>query len=120
MNGRILKTTLLVLPLLSGASLEAKEPAPLANNPFSRPPSAVTRETRPSIAADGSIRQIDLRATMVAANSGLANVGGRILRPGDDTGAYRLLRVFEDRAIFLRDGKRLTVYVKPELIEDDD
>lgn len=120
MNGRIIKSGLVMLAILSGVNLHAKEPLPLANNPFSRPPSAVTVQPRSSVAADGSIQVIDLRATMVAANNGLANVGGRILRPGDDVQGYTLLQVFEDRAIFSREGKRLTVYVKPELVEDDD
>lgn len=120
MNDRITKPGLVVLALLSATSLYAKDPAPLLNNPFTRPPSVVTVEPRMSLAADGSIQVIDLRATMVVANKGLANVGGRILRPGDDAQGYTLLRVFEDRAIFSRAGKRLTVYVKPELVEDDD
>lgn len=119
MNRRITRPGLLVLAMLSGVSLSAQEALPLANNPFSRPPSAVTIETRPMLTPDGTIQTIDLRATMVAANNGLANVAGKILRPGDDAQGYTLLQVFEDRAIFSREGKRLTVYVKPELADDD-
>ena len=120
MNSRITVFVPIALTMLLITSLQAKEPAPLAHNPFARPPSAIIVEPRPAVAADGSIQAIDLRATMVVANNGLANVGGRILRPGDDAGGYTLLQVFEDRAIFSHEGKRLTVYVRPELVEDYD
>jgi len=120
MKHRIALFTLLALVTLLTTSVYAKEPAPLTHNPFARPPSEVTIEARPTIAADGSVQTIDLRATLVVANRGLANVGGRILRPGDDAQGYTLQQVFEDRAIFSREGKRLTVYVKPELVEDYD
>ena len=96
------------------------EPARLAHNPFSRPPSA-----SPSPPGDGASRSrtpqvLDLRATMVATNTRLADVAGQILRPGDELNGYRLLQVFEDRAVFAIEGKHLTIYVKPELAEDDE
>ena len=102
------------------ASALAAEPAPLAHNPFSRPPSAVPRDVAPLINEDGTSQQIDLRATMVASNDRLANVAGRTLRPGDEMQGYTLVEVLEDRAIFLRAGKRLTIYVKPDLVEDNE
>lgn len=105
-----------VLLLLSGGSIAA-EPPSLSHNPFSRPPSQVTVNLRPQVLADGSVQELDLRATMATPTAGLANVAGKILRPGDEVQGYRLLKVFEDRAIFVREGKRLTIYVKPQ--EDD-
>lgn len=120
MSTRITILGLLSLVLFLATSLHAEEPAPLTHNPFSRPPSAVTIDPQPLITADGSVQVIDLRATMVVANKGLADVGGRILRPGDDAQGYTLLQVFEDRAIFSREGKRLTIFVKPDLVEDYD
>lgn len=109
--------SLLILPL-PGA--QAAEPAPLTHNPFSRPPSAVPRDIAPLIADDGTPQPIDLRVTMVASNDRLANVAGRTLRPGEEMRGYTLLRVYEDRAVFLRAGKELTIYVKPDLVEDDE
>lgn len=105
---------------LLGGQLCASEPRPLAHNPFSRPPSSLPVENRQQVLADGSIQALDLRATMVTATAGLANVSGRILRPGDEEQGYVLLKVFEDRAIFIREGQQLTVYVKPLLIDDDE
>lgn len=98
----------------------ATEPPRLSNNPFARPPSAVTIPDRPLVMSDGSTQVLDLRATMVASNTKLANVAGRTVRPGDEVQGYTLLQVFEDRAVFARGGKRLTIYTKPDPEEDDD
>jgi hypothetical protein len=106
--------------LLSTAGIQAKEPPSIAHNPFSRPPSTLIPDTRQQVLADGSIQPLDLRATMVSANASLANVAGRILRPGDKAQGYVLLKVFEDRAIFVREGQQLTVYVKPLPVEDNE
>ena len=51
---------------------------------------------------------------------GLANVGGRILKPGQSIEGLTLVKVYEDRAVFLYRGDRLTVYVKPPPGESDD
>ncbi|MDH3533026.1 MAG: hypothetical protein OEO82_08855 [Gammaproteobacteria bacterium] len=120
MNRHLSQPGIASLVLLLGASGYAAEPPALKHNPFSRPPSAITLESRPLITADGSVQPLDLRATLVAATDKLANVAGRTLRPGDDVQGYKLLQVFEDRAIFLRDGKPLTVYVKPDRVEDNE
>ena len=112
--------TSLVLWLVSGTAA-AVEPQRLQHNPFSRPPSERTiaeSDVGPDTASGAPA--FDLRATMVAANDRLANIGGRILRPGDDVHGYSLLQVFEDRAVFEREGKELTVYVKPKRMEDDE
>ena len=113
-------TVFAALATLLGTGAYAAEPSRLVHNPFARPPSAVTAETRSLIQADGLITPLDLRATMVASNDRLANVAGRILRPGDEVRGYTLLQVFEDRAIFSKAGKRLTIYVKPNPEEDDE
>ncbi len=106
--------------LLTGLAAAA-EPPPLAHNPFSRPPSAVLRaDAARSLDDDGALTALDLRATMVASRDRLANVGGRILRPGDDIQGYKLLQVYEDRAVFARNENRLTVFVKPDLVESDE
>ena len=109
----------LMVLLVSGAF--ADEAPALQHNPFSRPPSARTVIDFAGASNAGAPGVgINLMATMVVANKGLANVGGRILRPGDEVDGYSLLQVYEDRAVFLRDGKRLTIYVKPELVAEDE
>ena len=96
------------------------EPLDLNHNPFARPPSAVTAPSRGErTPQDPAIEPVVL-ATMVGSRSTLANVDGMILRPGDQIYGYTLVLVFENRAIFDRQGKRITIYVKPELDEADE
>lgn len=99
----------------------AAEPTPLNSNPFNRPSSlAVAGDSSVGIAEGTIERLIQLRSTMVGANTMLADVGGRILRPGDVIDDVKLLRVFEDRATFSINGNIVTVMVKPLLDESDD
>lgn len=99
----------------------AAEPPPLAHNPFSRPPSVVLRaDVEQSFTNDSPLSILELNATMVSSSDRLANIRGRILRPGDEIQGYTLLHVYEDRAVFARDDNRLTVFVKPDLVESDE
>lgn len=106
--------------LLQFATADATEQPELAHNPFVRPPSQVVAPIRSLMRTDGSTQEIDLQATLVASKDKLANVAGKILRPGDEVQGYTLVRVYEDRAIFAREGNRLTIYVKPDLQKDDE
>ena len=119
-----LRTTMLLLiaagSLLPFAGEATAEPTRLTHNPFSRPPSASTTNSADVVSRRNTPQVLDLRATMVAKNNRLADVAGRILRPGDEVNGYELLQVFEDRAVFDSDGKRLTIYVKPELAKNDE
>ena len=110
----------IAVTVLVEGSTSASEAQDLANNPFARPPSEVSRDIRNSVQADGISVPLDLRATMVGTTDKLANVGGRVVRPGDEIQGYTLLQVFEDHAIFVRDSNRLAIYVKPHLVEDDE
>ena len=59
-----------------------------------------------------------LQATMVGPVNRLANVGGRILKPGDDYQGYRLLTIHEDSVVFERRGETMTIYVKSPDTDD--
>lgn len=111
---------LALVTLLQPPAVHATESQPLTHNPFSRPPSEVTVGVRAPVSTDGTVRELDLRATLVATQDKLANVGGKILRPGDETQGYTLLQVYEDHAVFTREGRRLTIYVKPDPKDDDE
>ena len=102
----------------SGAG--ATEPPALRSNPFARPPSVTPAPTLSAARIDSGDSGLELRATMVGTRGKLANVAGKTLRPGDEYLGYTLVQVFEDRAVFLREGRRLTVYVKPDLEETDE
>lgn len=105
------------LPLIASAD----DPPTLAHNPFSRPPSEVIR-VRDSVIErdDGDGQTIDLRATMIGGVSKLANVAGRILKPGDEIEDYKLIAVYERYAVFRRNNKMMTVYVRPNQAEDNE
>jgi hypothetical protein len=99
----------------------ADDPPMLVHNPFSRPPSEVTR-VRDSVIErdDGDGTTLDLQATMIGGMSRLANVAGRILKPGDEIEGYELIAVYERYAVFRRNNEMMTVHVKPNLAEDDE
>lgn len=121
MNSVIPATILFAIAaMLWSPTGNAAEPPALENNPFSRPPSAVTIPARRAERLDGPVQELDLRATIVTTRSRLANVAGRTLRPGEEVQGYTLVQVFEDRAVFAGHGKQLTIYVKPDADEDDD
>ena len=111
-------TGALALLLVCSAAYPA-DPAPLRSNPFQRPASATVVPVVPVVGiADAPLsvgNTIELRATMVGAHSTLADVGGRIMRPGDVIDEFELVAVWEDRATFRYGNKMITVRVKPAL-----
>lgn len=111
---------LALVMLLHSSAVNAAESRQLTHNPFARPPSEVTIGARSPMNTDNPEWELDLRATLVATRDKLANVGGKILRPGDEVQGYTLLQVFEDHAVFTREGRRLTIYVKPDPDDDDE
>ncbi len=99
----------------------ADGPPALAHNPFSRPASNIPDDEVSVIEnTDGSGPSLALRATMVSTSVRFANVAGRILKLGEEIDGYRLTAVREDSAVFERGGKLITVYVKPNLAENDE
>ncbi|MDJ0917715.1 MAG: hypothetical protein QNJ05_08120 [Woeseiaceae bacterium] len=109
-----------LLFLILVAPATAADVAALRGNPFTRPPSAPPPGSTVIASTDGPAPQIDLQATMVGAGQGLANVAGRVMRPGQSIEGLTLVKVYEDRAVFLHNGERLTVYVKAHLNESED
>ena len=122
MNGWSYLGVLLVMIPVSFAEPAIANDAPrLANNPFARPPSTVIRtEIGSIISAETGEETVELIATLVGLRSGLANVAGRIIRPGEEVDGFRLVEVYEDRAVFVSRGRQITVYVKPDLVDEDE
>lgn len=118
-------TTVLAFSIMAAASPQsvcaADQPPELTHNPFSRPPSNVSRDDRVVISNDhGTQPSLALQATMVGETSRLADVAGRILKPGDEVEGYLLVAIHEEYAVFDKGGKSITVYVKPQQAEDDE
>ena len=122
MTNAVTKCSILILTVTApGTPVCADEPPELEHNPFTRPYSKIdVNRANVDDADSGPMPAIDLKATLVGGSKGSANIAGRVLRPGDEVGSYRLVRVYEDRAVFSRDGEYLTVYVKPELNENNE
>jgi hypothetical protein len=89
--------------LLGATAAHADDATPLANDPFRRPSLA---EVAP---AEAVAPPLDLRAILSAGEQSLADVGGQIVRVGDDVSGYKLVGVSEDAALFERDGRSLRV-----------
>lgn len=116
---------ILLLALLTTAwpslLVAADTPPNLSHNPFSRPSSKFVREEAVAVESDdGPVTVLPLHATMIGQVSRLANVGGRILKRGDEYRGYRLTKIREQYVEFERNGQTITVYVKPLLAEDDE
>jgi len=113
--------SIVLMTVCHGLAIAADEPPALSNNPFTRPPSEVLRVERSVVERDGgSSLTIVLKATMIGRASRLADVEGRILKPGDEVEGYELIEVQEEYAVFRTDGKLITVYVKPQPAEEDE
>lgn len=113
----------IAIALTAAPSLMAAtdEPPVLAHNPFARPPSDVVIETRSAPVRDEiTSSEFVLHATMIGSNNKLANVGGRILKTGDEIHGHVLVAIHERYAVFRRNGQDTTVYVKPQLVENNE
>jgi hypothetical protein len=121
MRRNVYTTACTLLALLAAGSLQAADPPPLRHDPFVRPLSLLAT-SRSSLVpgSSGLSSDIELRGTMVGAQGSLADVAGRIMRPGESVDGLRLVRVFDDRAEFEFNGKRLTVYVRPRTESNDE
>ena len=93
-------------------------PPALRNNPFSRPPSNAFIDDRVSARTEETASDsLTLHATMIGTTSRLANVDGRILKPGDEVQGHLLVAIHERYAVFRRNGRDTTVYVKPQIVD---
>jgi hypothetical protein len=97
------RITVIMTPVLLGAiAARADDATPLANDPFLRPGLV-------ELAPAEAVAPLELRAVLSAGDDSLVDVGGRIVRVGDEVSGYRLVGVSEDSALFERDGRSLRV-----------
>jgi hypothetical protein len=94
--------------LALGAGVPAVAAPPLAKNPFVRPQLA---EQLVTVAGnvDEPLPPLELRAVLVAGAASSVNVGGRIVRVGEQYDGYELISVSEDGAVFGQADRRLHV-----------
>lgn len=81
-------------------------------NPFKRPGFLVAPNKQAGVKAVTKQGQLDLRAVMVAGRDSLVNISGEFYGIGDKVDGYRLVSVGEHHAVFIRNGKKLTITLK--------
>ena len=112
-----MRPSLFIAPLTLGLALglgtHARAGEPLRFNPFLEPDPALLQDRGADVAprrSAGEWRPI-LRATLVAGEQSLVNLGGVVLRRGEETHGYRLLEVRNWEAVFSRKGERVVLPV---------
>lgn len=88
-------------------------------NPFVRPHLNSSSSAAPLEAAGGRWRP-DLRTILLAGDMSMVNVGGTILRRGDDLDGYRLVKIKEGEAIFTKDGESFRLLLTPDLEDENE
>lgn len=93
--------------LLHGAPALAAQA--LRHDPFVRPPLMAPAPARPASASLVAPWQPTLSAVLVAGPDSLVNVGGFVIKLGQEIDGYRLLQVSEGQAVFLKNKKRIVL-----------
>lgn len=116
----IVFTLLAANSLLTGVSLDASERGAVRVNPFARPILAAqvpATSSATSQRARNSADQADpqLRGVLQAGANSFANVGGTIVGLGEGVGNMTLYSVTDTAAIFIRNGRKVTLEVSSTL-----
>ncbi len=106
--------------VLAGApELSFSEEAKLQHDPFARPAlGSLQRGSKGGPAGNGKAaaaeprRRLNLQAVMMAGPKSIANVDGMMVRLGDQVYGYRLVAVHERQAVFEKNNKRFTVFIR--------
>ena len=100
-------------PLLLGVAVAAHAVPELRFNPFERPDLAAGRQAGGygEPVSGGAWRPV-LRATLVDGKASLANLGGTVLRLGEETQGYRLREVRTWEAVFEKGDATLVIPVE--------
>ncbi len=116
MGKRHLLLSIFALSVLFTGGVLAEETAyVLQSNPFARPFLEKSKEVRPMLEPEpSSLKDLELRATMVAKGDSFANVGGLILGIGEEIEGYRLVSVENEKAVFSKGDEFITLTLDSE------
>ena len=102
---------------LASQSLADSVLTSLSNNPFTRP-QILKPKPPPKVPVDIDvpIEEIDLKisATMVSDQSPMAVVDGNLVAVGDSVRGFKLVRVEEGRAMFVRGGRKYSFDIQTD------
>ncbi|NIA19504.1 MAG: hypothetical protein GWP07_03590 [Xanthomonadaceae bacterium] len=105
----------LVSPVLAG---EGGLPLKLSRDPFAHPvlvPVVAPVKVKVKVDdVDDWKSKIHLQATMLTSKWAIANVNGKLLRPGESVEGYTLVKVMERKALFRKSGKEILVGMDDE------
>ncbi len=119
-----LQYAMLVVAAMSAfatATVQAAEPqVELLRNPFERP--AVAELVASAVNVNDVLTargNTQLRAVLVAGPKSIVNLGGVILKIGESTNGYRLIKVGEGTATFNRKGEKVIFSLyEPEQVNE--
>ncbi len=116
MGKRHFLLSIFALPALFAGAVVAEETVyMLQSNPFARPLVEKPTEAKPILAPEpSSLKDLELRATMVTKGDSFANVGGMILGIGEEIQGYRLVSVENEKAVFSKAGEFITLTLDSE------
>jgi len=97
------------------------EEAKLRHDPFARPAlTSLQRGSKGGPAGSGKAaaaepgRRLNLQAVMMAGPKSIANVDGMMVRIGEEVHGYRLVAVHERQAVFEKNNKRFTLFIRSD------
>ncbi len=100
------------LPMLGNAQEPAESSdATLATNPFDRPGFVVNLSEAAAPGPMSAPVRLELRTTVVGADSALANINGQVVTVGETLDGYRVAAIREGRVILTKDGERIELDV---------
>jgi hypothetical protein len=105
-----------MLALSLGAAAAACAAAPdgasrLRNDPFDQHRAHRTDRGAEPAASTPPVWRPELRAVLVAGDRSMADVGGIIVKLGGEVDGFRLVEVRDRKAVFLKNGTRLTLSI---------
>lgn len=104
----ILIACILVMLTVS-LSYAAENTAELINNPFTQPEFLSSEKNSSFVANTAKGYALDIRATIADGEDSLVNVGGTIIKIGEELNGFKLMSVTEDKVVFSKNNALVTV-----------
>lgn len=96
------------LPIYGNAQeSERSADVTLATNPFDRPSFVLNLDESTTTGQMRVPLRLELRTTVVGADSALANINGQVVTVGETLDGYRVAAIREGRVILTKDGERI-------------
>ena len=113
-RGLVYIAVLACMPEFGWAQADALRHDPFARPIFSRPtpPGAQPHDRAGTARLPEAAWKPELAAVMLAGPRSVVSIDGRVLRIGDEIDGHRLVEVHEQTAVFVRNGKKVTLSLR--------